>query len=99
MQQGYQLEAKQCWWVRYISKRDLEEQGQTTSPRGNAFFYARDEEALHKDVAGWLKYIKHDGVIVQAIEPVTPDFKLEFSLGPLPQLPAEQAEAVLRAHR
>ena len=89
---------EKVWWVRYIYKSDL-----ACGPNGrphqeNAFFHAHDEDELQKQIAGWMRYIKHNTAIVQKIEQVTPDFRLEFSIGPLPQLPAEQAEAVLVAY-
>ena len=89
---------EKVWWVRYVYKSDL-----TCCPSGdphqeNAFFHAHDEDELRKQIAGWMRYIKHNTVVVPKIEQVTPDFRLEFSIGPLPQLPAEQAEAVLLAY-
>src|SRR5271165_2377390 len=78
---------EKLWWVRYTSKRDLARQDEATPEQGNAFFCAIDEEALHKHLAGWQRYIKHDGVVVQAIEQVPLDFRLRFETDLLQELP------------
>jgi hypothetical protein len=75
MMQEYKQDEKQLWWVRYVTKRDLES---GVPLQGDAFFYATNEEELNKLIAGWLRYIQHDGVTVQEITPVPPDFKLHF---------------------
>jgi hypothetical protein len=85
MMQEYGQEDKKLWWVRYIQKRDLEAE---TPQQRNAFFYAVDEEALRKDLAGWQRYIKHEEVIVQTIEQVPSDFRLQREPGLLQELPA-----------
>jgi hypothetical protein len=74
------------WWVRYVSKEDLERQDGSTPVQGNAFFYASDEQALQKRLAGWQRHIKHEGVVIQVIEQVPPGFNLHFS-GNLPDIP------------
>lgn len=85
MQQDRETEEEQIWWARYIYKRDLGALPQIVPQQGNAFFYARDEAEARKQVAGWQHSIKHEAVIVYALEQVTADFKLELRLGPLPE--------------
>jgi hypothetical protein len=78
MLQEYKLHKEHLWWVRYVTKHNLQADSQCVQPQGNAFFYATDKETLHKHIAAWQRYIEHDGVIVQEIQPVPPDFKLHF---------------------
>ena len=98
MQKNQGMEEEKLWRVRFIYKSDLARYPEGVPQQENAFFYARNEAALHKRVAGWQHYSKHDGVIVQEIEQVPLGFNLHFYPGLLEELPAEQAEAVLRLY-
>ena len=105
MQQDQKNQVKDdetCWWVRYLYKRDLLREPRDTAHRGNAFFYAGDEEGARQKVESWLHQSKHDDVVIESIEPVPYGFHLQFVPGLLQELPenvvvlpSEQVEQLL----
>jgi hypothetical protein len=84
---NHEKDNEKLWWVRYSEKRDLERQDGSMPEQKSAFFYALDEQALDKHLAGWLHHMKHDCVMIQAIEQVPLGFHLHFfgKLQPVPK--------------
>ena len=86
-------QAEKLWWVRFVYIRELHKDAALPPRQENAFFYARDEAALQRQIAGWQHYIQHHRVLVQSIEQVPLGFNLHFH-GLLPELPASESSSL-----
>jgi hypothetical protein len=89
MVQVSEQEKEKLWWMRYVYQRERDAASQDgTQPRQEeAFFYACDEAALQRCLAGWLRHIKREAIVIQAIEQVPLDFRLQREPGLLQELP------------